>query len=79
MGILDEEPRAEEDIKLIMHTIHILQLGNLVQTRDPGGTYNLNIMLTATTGQYVLHVPVQISHWVLSHRDELVDLFNNRR
>jgi hypothetical protein len=78
VGILDKYSRAKENIKLIKQVIHALQHGNLVRTRDLNGAYNLNIMLTTTTGQYVLRTPVQFLHWVLSRRDELADLFNIR-
>jgi Ser/Thr protein kinase RdoA (MazF antagonist) len=65
LGILAYGSRAEEDAALVALVYRLFQLGQLKQTRDLGGAYNLNLLLTTSTGRYVMRT---YRPWVLDER-----------
>jgi len=65
LGILAYGPRAERDDMLLALVARVFHLSKLIQARDLGGAYNLNILLGTATGPYVLRA---YRPWVLDER-----------
>ena len=65
LGILAYGPRAARDDVLLALVARVFHLSKLMQARDLGGAYNLNILLETATGPYVLRA---YRPWVLDER-----------
>jgi hypothetical protein len=65
LGILVYGPRAKQDNALIMLVARVFQLSKLIQIRDLGGAYNLNMLVTSLNRSYVMRA---YRPWLLDER-----------